>query len=85
MQIDITKELEVINAITTNNEFLTDKSLELKEEEELFNAIKNFEQVQKYILEEIKKIGKKGPPKAVWLRPNFAMSKFGRNFANACI
>lgn len=58
MQIDITKELEVINAITSINEFLGDKSLELKEEEELFNAIKNFEQVQKYILEEIKKIGK---------------------------
>lgn len=58
MQIDITKELEVINAITSINEFLRDKSLELKEKEELFNAIKNFEQVQKYILEEIKKIGK---------------------------
>ena len=58
MQIDITKELEVINAITSINEFLRDKSLELKEEEELFNAIKNFEEVQKYILEEIKKIGK---------------------------
>lgn len=58
MQIDITKELEVINAITSINEFLRDKSLKLKEEEELFNAIKNFEQVQKYILEEIKKIGK---------------------------
>jgi hypothetical protein len=58
MQIDITKELEVINAITSINEFLRDKNLELKEEEELFNAIKNFEQVQKYILEEIKKIGK---------------------------
>ena len=85
MQIDITKELEVINSLTSIGEFLKDKSLELKEEEELFNAIKNFEQVQKYILEEIKKIGKQGPPLAVWLRPNFAMSKFGRNFANACI
>lgn len=58
MQIDITKELEVINSLTSIGEFLKDKSLELKEEEELFNAIKNFEQVQKYILEEIKKIGK---------------------------
>lgn len=58
MQIDITKELEVINSLTSIGEFLRDKSLELKEEEELFNAIKNFEQVQKYILEEIKKIGK---------------------------
>lgn len=55
MQIDITKELEVINSLTSIGEFLKDKSLELKEEEELFNAIKNFEQVQKYILEEIKK------------------------------
>lgn len=58
MQIDITKELDVINAITSIGEYLRDKSLELKEEEELFNAIKNFEQLQKYILEEMKKIGK---------------------------
>lgn len=58
MQIDITKELEVINSLTSIGEFLKDKSLELKEEEELFNAIKNFEQLQKYILEEMKKIGK---------------------------
>ena len=52
---DITKELEVINSLTSIGEFLKDKSLELKEEEELFNAIKNFEHLQKYILEEIKK------------------------------
>lgn len=58
MQIDITKELGVINSLTSIGEFLKDKSLELKEEEELFNAIKNFEQLQKYILEEMKKIGK---------------------------
>jgi hypothetical protein len=58
MQIDITKELEVINSLTSIGEYLRDKSLELKEEEELFNAIKNFEQLQKYILEEMKKIGK---------------------------
>ena len=57
-QIVFIINFEVINAITSINEFLRDKSLELKEEEELFNTIKNFEQVQKYILEEIKKIGK---------------------------
>jgi hypothetical protein len=58
---DITKELEVLNSLTSIGEYLRDKELSRptgEEEEELFNAIKNFEQVQKYILEEIKKIGK---------------------------
>jgi hypothetical protein len=55
---DITKELEVINSLTSIGEYLRDKSLELSESEELFNAVKSFENVHKYILEEIKKIGK---------------------------
>lgn len=55
---DITKELEVINSLTSIGEYLRDKSLELTESEELFNAVKSFENVQEYILEEIKKIGK---------------------------
>lgn len=58
MQIDITKELEVINSLTSIGEYLRDKSLELSESEELFTALKSFENVHKYILEEIKKIGK---------------------------
>ena len=55
---DITKELEVLNSLTSIGEYLRDKSLELTESEELFPAVKSFENVQEYILEEIKKIGK---------------------------
>jgi hypothetical protein len=55
---DITKELEVLNSLTSIGEYLRDKSLELTESEELFTAVKSFENVQEYILEEIKKIGK---------------------------
>lgn len=58
---DITKELEVLNSLTSIGEYLRDKELSLptgEEEEILFNAVKSFENVQEYILEEIKKIGK---------------------------
>lgn len=55
---DITRDLKVINSLVDISEYLRDKSLELKESEELFNAVKSFENVHKYILEEIKKIGK---------------------------
>jgi hypothetical protein len=55
---NITKELEVLNSLTSIGEYLRDKSLELTESEELFTALKSFENVQEYILEEIKKIGK---------------------------
>lgn len=55
---DITKELEVLNSLTSIGEYLRDKELSLptgEEEERLFNAVKSFENVQEYILEEIKK------------------------------
>ena len=55
---NITKELEVLNSLTSIGEYLRDKSLELTESEELFTALKSFENVQEYILEEIKKIRK---------------------------
>ena len=42
--------LKVINGMTALGEFLRDKSLELTESEELFNAIKSFENVQEYVL-----------------------------------
>lgn len=42
--------LKVINGMTAIGEFLRDKSLELTESEELFNAIKSFENVQEYVL-----------------------------------
>lgn len=61
MQIDITKELEVIKGLTSISEYLRDKQLFLptgEEEDRLFNAVKNFESVRNFILEEIKKIGK---------------------------
>ncbi len=57
---DITKELEVLNSLTSIGEYLRDKQLFLptgEEEERLFNAVKNFEMVRNFILEEVKKIG----------------------------
>lgn len=52
---DITRELEVINSLVDISEYLRDKSLELKESEELFNAVKSFEDLQNCILSYIKK------------------------------
>jgi hypothetical protein len=52
---DITRDLKVINSLVDISEYLRDKSLELKESEELFNAIKSFEDLHRCLLNYIKK------------------------------
>lgn len=59
MSESILESLDVLNGISSINQFLKDRSLELPESEEVFDLVKNFETIQNYILSYIEQESEK--------------------------